>query len=98
MRAAGGPVSRGGLYLVGERGPELWRAPGNGHIINARKTAAMLAAAGAAMTPMAAAAKPASPIQVTVNVNGAQDPAAVAAEVRREFVRLANGQAALLSD
>ena len=60
----------------------------------------------AAMTPMAAAASPVSPaavsasapMQVTINVNGAQDAHAIAVEVRRELTRLANGQAALLSD
>lgn len=106
-RARGGPVSGGGLYLVGEEGPELFRAPQSGRIIPAGRTAAMLAAA--AMTPMAAAASPVSPsavsapaagapMQVTISVNGAQDPAAVAVAVRRELNRLANGQSALLSD
>lgn len=32
-RAAGGPVQGGKTYLVGEEGPELWTAPGNGSII-----------------------------------------------------------------
>ena len=32
-RAAGGPVSGGYTYLVGERGPELFHAPASGHII-----------------------------------------------------------------
>ncbi len=32
-RAAGGPVKKGGLYLVGEHGPELMVAPSDGHII-----------------------------------------------------------------
>ncbi|WP_202617929.1 hypothetical protein [Aureimonas leprariae] len=32
-RASGGPVKRGKTYLVGEEGPELWKAPGNGTII-----------------------------------------------------------------
>jgi hypothetical protein len=106
-RAAGGPVRRGGLYLVGEEGPELFRAPQSGRIVPAGRTAAMLAAA--AMTPVAAAASPVSPaavsapaaqapMQVTINVNGAQDPRAIAIEVRRELNRLANAQAALLSD
>lgn len=31
-RAAGGPVSRGGMYLVGEHGPELFTAGGSGYI------------------------------------------------------------------
>ena len=32
-RASGGPVRAGTTYLVGEKGPELWTAPGNGTII-----------------------------------------------------------------
>ncbi len=32
-RASGGPVIAGQEYMVGERGPELWRAPANGTII-----------------------------------------------------------------
>lgn len=32
-RAAGGPVSSGRTYLVGERGPELFRAPSSGTIV-----------------------------------------------------------------
>lgn len=103
-RAKGGPVRRGSTYLVGEEGPELFRAPQSGRIIPAGRTAAMLAAA--AMVPAAAAASPvsapamsnASTFNITVNVNGAQDPGAVAREVRREIARIANGQAALLSD
>lgn len=102
--ADSGPVRRGSTYLVGEEGPELFRAPQSGRIIPAGRTAAMLAAA--AMVPTAAAASPvsapavsnASTFNITVNVNGAQDPGAVAREVRREIARIANGQAALLSD
>lgn len=37
-RASGGPVRRGGTYLVGERGPELWKAPASGRIINTMDT------------------------------------------------------------
>ncbi len=32
-KADGGPVKKGGLYLVGERGPELMVAPSDGHIV-----------------------------------------------------------------
>lgn len=32
-RAGGGPVIGGRTYLVGERGPELFTAPGSGHIV-----------------------------------------------------------------
>ena len=33
QRAAGGPVAAGQMYLVGERGPELFTAPSSGRII-----------------------------------------------------------------
>lgn len=32
-RAAGGPVSAGGTYLVGENGPEILRMGGTGHVV-----------------------------------------------------------------
>jgi len=32
-RASGGPVSAGKTYLVGEKGPELWKAPWSGKIV-----------------------------------------------------------------
>jgi TP901 family phage tail tape measure protein len=40
-RAAGGPVKKGELYLVGEHGPELWTAHADGQIIPAGLTSAM---------------------------------------------------------
>lgn len=40
-RASGGPVNRGGFYLVGEHGPELLRMGGNGYVHNARDTRRM---------------------------------------------------------
>ena len=93
-RQHGGPVVGGQDYLVGEAGPELFRAPRSGRIFPAGATAAM---AAAAMTPTTAAAvQPSMP--VTIIVQGAKDPHAVAIEVRRELARLANGQRMLLSD
>jgi hypothetical protein len=100
-RASGGPVRRGGLYMVGERGPELWRAPGNGHIIAARRTAALLGAAGAAMTPMAAAAQAPDRPHINVggiHIHGVRDPAEAAREVERVLQRLAERGGAFLSD
>ncbi len=41
-RAAGGPVSGGGLYLVGEQGPELLKMSGAGNVTNAGSTASIL--------------------------------------------------------
>jgi len=40
-RASGGPVRAGGLFRVGEHGPELIRMAGNGFVHNARETAQM---------------------------------------------------------
>ena len=42
-RAAGGPVARGGLYVVGERGPELFTPGVSGRIIPAGPSRAALA-------------------------------------------------------
>lgn len=45
-RAAGGPVSPGKTYLVGERGPELLTMGGAGNVINAGDTNRMLSGMG----------------------------------------------------
>lgn len=50
-RAAGGPVRAGSTYLVGERGPELWRAPASGSITNALETARLLRSRAQAILP-----------------------------------------------
>lgn len=41
-RAAGGPVSAGGTYMVGENGPELLTMSGPGQVTNANSTASIL--------------------------------------------------------
>ncbi|MEY9198323.1 hypothetical protein ABIA16_003439 [Sinorhizobium fredii] len=41
-RAAGGPVSAGGTYLVGENGPELLKMSGAGSVANTNATASIL--------------------------------------------------------
>jgi len=41
-RASGGPVRGGGLYLVGENGPELMQMQSAGQVYNARDTRSML--------------------------------------------------------
>jgi len=41
-RAAGGPVSAGGTYMVGEQGPEIVTFPGSGYVTNANMTASIL--------------------------------------------------------
>jgi TP901 family phage tail tape measure protein len=45
-RADGGPVTAGTTYLVGERGPELFRASQSGSIISNRDTAAAMSGGG----------------------------------------------------
>jgi hypothetical protein len=99
-RAAGGPVRRGGLYLVGEHGPELFRAQASGQIFSHAKTAAMLAGAASAMVPQAAAASGSglSIDKVEIHINGVHDPDAVAVAVRRELEKLARSQAYNLND
>jgi len=47
-RAAGGPVQWGGMYLVGEQGPELFSPAASGQIIPADLTEAVVMALGAA--------------------------------------------------
>lgn len=43
-RAAGGPVVGGQMYLVGERGPELFRAPASGRIMSNAASRGLVAA------------------------------------------------------
>ena len=37
QREVGGPVIKGTSYIVGERGPEIWQASGNGNILTNRE-------------------------------------------------------------
>lgn len=74
-RAAGGPVTGGSSYLVGERGPEIFTPGRSGHITPNHQLG------GRTVTIN-------SPI--TVNSPNA-DPRAVAREVARELGRLAGG-------
>jgi hypothetical protein len=99
-RASGGPVRRGGLYLVGERGPELFRAGAGGHIFSHARTAAMIAGAAAAMSPTAAAASkaPLSIGKVEIHIHDAHDPEAVAREVEKVLHKLSREQSYNLSD
>jgi hypothetical protein len=48
-RADGGPVTAGTTYLVGERGPELFRASQSGSIMSNRDTAAAMSGGGDTM-------------------------------------------------
>lgn len=74
--ARGGAVRRGGLYMTGERGPELFSPGSSGYIHNTRDTARMGAGGGGS--------------NITINVNGARDPQAVAAEINRKLANLMN--------
>lgn len=81
-RAAGGPVSGGKLYLVGERGPELFHAPATGSIVPNHRMGRKLAMAGAAaMAPLPIAAEPIR-IKPAAAAISAPAPAAAASRAR----------------
>jgi hypothetical protein len=61
LHARGGPVSVGGLSIVGEQGPELVRWGANGSVINAATTAALTSPAMASMAGQAFARAMAPP-------------------------------------
>lgn len=48
-RADGGPVAAGGMYLVGEEGPELFSPSSSGHITSAGETSKMMSGYGTAV-------------------------------------------------
>lgn len=54
LRAEGGPVARGGSYIVGEEGPELFTPTRSGYIIPAAETAVMFSKSVSAPMPPAA--------------------------------------------
>lgn len=69
-RASGGPVSAGKTYLVGERGPELFRPRFSGEIVANDNLRAMAQGGG-------------TTIAVSVDARGATDPAMVEAAAMR---------------
>ena len=71
-RAAGGPISRGGTYLVGERGPELITANRNGYV----NPAGSMGGAGPVEVSVNA------PITIT---GATADPQHLAAEITRQL-------------
>lgn len=73
-RAGGGPISRGGTYLVGEEGPELITAGRSGYVHTAGETAGMMG--GGATVNLGG---------VTINAPAGADPMQIAAAVRREI-------------
>lgn len=72
-RAKGGPVEPGKTYLVGEEGAELFTPDRHGQIIPSGQTA------GAGSTPMV----------INVDARGANDPAAVRAQVQQGILEAA---------
>ena len=71
-RAAGGPISRGGTYLVGERGPELITANRNGYV----NPAGSLGGPGAIDIS----------VNAPITISGATaDPQQLAAEITRQL-------------
>lgn len=86
-RAAGGPVSRGKSYLVGEHGPELWKAPSSGRIIDTAGTVAAIKAQALAGAARRGGGGNTISNSVTINVQAApgQSTEAVAAAVERRL-------------
>jgi phage-related minor tail protein len=79
-RATGGPVSAGGMYLVGESGPELLRmGPMGGSVIPGQSMGRMLAAAGAAVAGTTVALSLPTSIQIDARSDQAQVLQAVTA-------------------
>lgn len=70
-RKRGGSVRAGSAYLVGEEGPEIWRAPGNGRIIPHGSTMAALRSGGSAGAASAGGAT--INLNPTVNFYGVTD-------------------------
>lgn len=68
-RAGGGPVTGGRSYLVGEKGPELWQAPGNGRIIPNSSTMSMMRSARGGLSAAADKRTASAPVNITTNVN-----------------------------
>lgn len=111
-RAGGGPVMGGGLYLVGERGPELFRAPHSGSIITSSRTEALLREAANHGRTARRSVTPAVPRDrrgrgsgasvslhgATIIIQDARDPHATAHEVKRVLHSMAAAQAGNLSD
>lgn len=81
-RAGGGPIRRGGTYLVGEEGPELITASRDGFVHNARQTGAMLGGSGRAVQ---ASAQTINLGGITINAAPGMDARDIAAEVMRRI-------------
>ncbi|WP_336814913.1 hypothetical protein [Bosea sp. MMO-172] len=102
-RASGGPVSAGKTYLVGERGPELFRAPASGEIVPNHKLRSLSAPENIAQATGGGSVtihKGGHTINLTINTSGdAQEIARAAAKAVRDVIARAElEQSGLLSD
>ncbi|MDF1600366.1 phage tail tape measure protein [Mesorhizobium sp. YIM 152430] len=91
-RARGGPVHRGGTYLVGEEGPEIRTDLGNGRIIPNRETMDMLRHSGrsSAVSSGGSAAQGSVSIAIDMKnmvVNGVRDTNRFIDEIEHELDR-----------
>lgn len=67
-RAAGGPVTAGKTYLVGEEGPELFSPSSSGSIMPSSQTMAMLRRSPQRIEPAGLASGSSQPVNVTNNI------------------------------
>lgn len=92
MRANGGPIRAGLPYLVGERGPEVvW--PGRNSYVSPNHHVRAMARGG-----RGGRGAPISVHGATIVINDTRDPEANVRAFDAHLRRMANGQAALLSD
>lgn len=89
-RAAGGPVSRGKTYLVGERGPELFTAPSGGRIADTMETVRAIKSQALAGAAKVAGSTANNTFNFTINAAPGQSPEDVARAVHRELSRKMN--------
>ena len=98
-RAAGGPVSVGRTYLVGERGPELF-TPGRSGGITANDNLRALSSPEAVAAVGGGGRRDDRSVTYapTFNINGAQDAGAIQRQIDRYMRRMESEQSSLLSD
>lgn len=87
-RAAGGPISKGSPYIVGEQGPEMIVPDANGTVLSATKTKALVAGGGTGgrVLPTAGGAGRSGGQTLTINVQGERK----VAELFRYLIRTYN--------
>lgn len=82
-RALGGPVRSGGTYLVGERGPELFRSPASGHISSTLDTVRAIKAN--ALAGAGGGGSVSNSVSISVHAAPGQSPEAIASAVERRM-------------